>query len=107
MVAFGTVDDGLGGGVPRDFLEGGVFAKATPPRKGMAEEVFVEALAPLMVAWADPLVFGGVDVEAGVFPGEEFGEFFRADVFAVAQGVEEAGEETQDLKKQDTRGRGL
>jgi hypothetical protein len=30
VVAFGAVDDGLGGGVPGDLLEGGVFAKATP-----------------------------------------------------------------------------
>jgi hypothetical protein len=30
VVVFGAVDDGLGGGVPGDFLEGGVFAKATP-----------------------------------------------------------------------------
>ena len=37
-----------------------------------------------------------VDVEAGVFPGEEVGEFFRADVFAVAQGVEEAVAEEFD-----------
>ena len=33
VMALGTVDDGLGGGVPGDFLE----------RQGMAEEVFGEA----------------------------------------------------------------
>jgi hypothetical protein len=37
-----------------------------------------------------------VDVEAGMFPGEQVGEFFRADEFGVAQGVEEAVAEDFD-----------
>lgn len=36
VMAFGAVDDGFSGGVPGDLLEGGVFAKATTPREGMA-----------------------------------------------------------------------
>jgi hypothetical protein len=31
-----------------------------------------------------------VDIEAGVFPGEEVSEFAGADEFGIAQGVEEA-----------------
>ena len=45
-----------------------------------------------------------MDVEAGMFPGEKVGEFFRADELGVAQGVKEAGEETQDLKTQEEEG---
>jgi len=45
MVAFGAVDDGLGGGVPSDFLEGGVFAKASPPKEGMAQKILGKAFA--------------------------------------------------------------
>ena len=37
-----------------------------------------------------------VDVEAGVFPGEEVGEFGGADEFGVAEGVEEAVAEEFD-----------
>jgi hypothetical protein len=37
-----------------------------------------------------------VDVEAGVLPGEEVGEFFRADEFGVARGVEEVVTEEFD-----------
>jgi hypothetical protein len=80
VVAFGAIDDGLGGGVPSDFLE----------RERMAEEVFGEAFAALGVVGGNGFFTAVVDVEAGVFPGEEFGESAGADVFAFAQGVEEA-----------------
>jgi hypothetical protein len=63
VVALGAVDDGPGRFVPGDLLE----------RKRMAEEVFGEAFAPFMVASPDPLVFGGVDIEPGVFSVEEMG----------------------------------
>ena len=56
----------------------------------MAEEVFGEAFAPFMVAGADPLVFGGVDMEAGVLPFEKVGELRWADELGFAEGVEEA-----------------
>ncbi len=45
VVALGAVDDGLGGGVPGDFLE----------EEGMAEEIFGEALAPGAVVGGDGL----------------------------------------------------
>jgi hypothetical protein len=66
VVSFGAVDDGLGGGVPTDFLEG----------EGMAEEVFREVFAPGAVVGGDGLFAAVVDVEAGMFPGEQVGEFF-------------------------------
>ena len=56
----------------------------------MAEEVFGEAFAALGVVGGNGFFTAVVDVEAGVFPGEEFGESAGADVFAFAQGVEEA-----------------
>ena len=80
VVALGAVDDGLGGGVPSDFLEG----------ERMAEEIFGEALAAFGVVGGDGFFAAVVDVETGVFPGEEVGEAAGADVFAVAQGLEEA-----------------
>lgn len=43
-----------------------------------------------MIVGPDPLFRSGVDVKAGVFPGEEVGEFLRADEFGLAEGVEEA-----------------
>jgi hypothetical protein len=74
VVALGAVDDGLGGGVPGDFLEG----------ERMAEEILGEALATFGIMGGDGFFAAVVDVEAGMFPGEEVGEFFRADVFAFA-----------------------
>ena len=71
VVALGAVDDGLGGGVPGDFLEG----------EGMAEQILGEALTAFGVVGGDGFFAAIVDVEAGMFPGEEVGEFFRADVF--------------------------
>ena len=79
VVAFGAVDDGLGGGVPGDLLEG----------EGMAEEVFGEAFAAGVVVGGDGLFAAIVDVESGVFPGEEVGELAGTDEFGVAEGVEE------------------
>ena len=52
VVAFGAVDDGLGGGVPGDFLE----------RKGMTEEVFGEAVAAFGVVGGDGFFAAVVDV---------------------------------------------
>ena len=74
MVALGAVDDGLGAGVPGDFLEG----------KRMAEEIFSEALAAIGVVGGNGFFAAIVDVEAGMFPGDEVGEAAGADVFAVA-----------------------
>ncbi len=86
MVAFGAIDDGLGGGVPGDFLEG----------EGVAEEVFGEAFAAFGVVGGDGFFAAIVDVEAGMFPGEEVGEAAGADVFAVAQALEETVAEEFD-----------
>jgi hypothetical protein len=80
VVALGSVDDGLGGGVPGDFLEG----------EGMAEEIFSQAFAAFGVMGRDGFFATAVDVEAGMFPGEEIGELAGADEFGVAEGVEEA-----------------
>ncbi len=80
MVALGAVDDCLGGGVPGDFLEG----------ERMAEEIFGEAFAAFGVVGGDWFFAAVVDVVTGMFPREEVGEAAGADVFAVAQGMEEA-----------------
>ncbi len=80
VVALGAVDDGLGGGVPGDFLEG----------EGMAEEIFGEPFASGGVVGGDGFFATVVDTEPGVFPREEVGELFGADEFSVAEGVEEA-----------------
>ena len=79
VVAFGAVDDGLGGRVPGDLLKG----------EWMAEEIFGEAFAAFGVVGGDGFFAAVVDVEAGMFPGEEVGEAAGADVFAIAQGLEE------------------
>ena len=50
----------------------------------MAQEVFGEAFAPFGVVGRDGFFAAVVDVETGVFPGEEIGEAAGADVFAVA-----------------------
>ena len=68
VVALGAVDDGLGGGVPGDFLEG----------EGMAKEILGQAFAASAVVGGDGFFAAVVDVEAGVFPGEEVGELFGA-----------------------------
>ena len=59
-------------------------------RSGMAEEIFDEAFAAFGVVGGDGLFVAVVDIEAGVFPGEEVGEFAGADEFGIAQGMEEA-----------------
>jgi hypothetical protein len=56
----------------------------------MAQEILGEALAPGAVVGGDGFFATVVDVEAGVFPGEEVGEFSGADELGFAQGVEEA-----------------
>ena len=86
VMAFGAVDDGLAGGVPGDFLEG----------KGVAEEVFRQTLAAGGVVGGDGLFAAVVDIEVGVFPGEEIGEFGGTDEFGIAEGVEEAVAEEFD-----------
>ena len=85
-MAFGAVDDGLGGGVPGDLLQG----------EGMAEEILGKASSSGFVVSRDGLFAAVVDRESGVFPSEEVGEFLRADEFGVAQGVEEAVAEEFD-----------
>ena len=62
----------------------------------MAQKVFGEAFAADGVVGGDGLFATVVDVEAGVLPGEEVGEFFRADEFGLAQGVEEVVTEEFD-----------
>ena len=64
VVAFGAVDDGLGGGVPGDFLE----------REGMAQQIFDKAFAADCVVSGHGFFAAVVDIEAGVFPGEEVGD---------------------------------
>ncbi len=86
VVALGAVDDGLGGGVPGDFLEG----------EGMPEEVFGEAFAAFGIMGGDGFFAAVVNVEAGMLPREEVGEAAGADVFTLAQGVEEAMAEEFD-----------
>jgi len=85
-VSFGAVDDGLGRFIPRDFLEG----------EGMAQKVIGEAFAAGAVVGGDGFFAAVVDVEAGVLPGEQVGEFSGADEFGFAQGVEEAVAEEFD-----------
>jgi len=80
--AAGAVGDGLGGGVPMDFLEG----------EGRTEKILGEALAAFEVARADGGVIG-MNMEAAVFPGEEVGELRLADEFGAVEGVEEASAE--------------
>ena len=86
VVAFGAVDDRLGGGVPGDLLEG----------ERMTEEVFGEAFAAGVVVGGDGLFAAIVDVESGVFPGEEVGELAGTDEPGVAEGVEEVVAEEFD-----------
>ena len=54
VVAFGAVDDGFGGGVPGDFLEG----------ERMAEQIFRQTLATGGVVGGDGLFAAVVDIEA-------------------------------------------
>jgi hypothetical protein len=62
----------------------------------MAKKVFGETFATGFVVGGDGLFAAVVDVEAGVFPGEEVGELGGADEFGVAEGVEEAVTEEFD-----------
>ena len=86
VVSFGAVDDGLGCFVPSDFLKG----------EGMAQKILGEAFAPGAVVGGDGFFAAVVDREAGVLPGEEVGEFLRADELGFAEGVEEAVAEEFD-----------
>ena len=88
-MAFGAVDVGLGGGVPGDFLE----------REGMAEELLGQAFTTGGVVGGHGLFAAVVDIEAGVFPSEEVGEFAGADELGIAEGVEEAVAEEFNLRR--------
>ena len=74
VVAFGAVDDGFGGGVPGDFLEG----------EWVAEEVLGEAFSACGVVGGYDFLAPVVDVEAGMFPGEEVGKPLGADESGLA-----------------------
>ena len=63
---------------------------------GLEQDAPATALATFGVVGWDGFFAAVVDVEAGVFPGEEIGEAAGADVFAVAQGMEEAVAEEFD-----------
>jgi len=80
VVTLGAVNDGFGGGVPGDFLEG----------EGMAQQILGKAFASSCVVRGDGFFATIVDVEAGVFPYEELVKLPRADKFGIAQAVEEA-----------------
>jgi len=62
----------------------------------MAEKILGEAFATGGVVGGNGLFAAVVDVEAGVFPGEEIGEFGGTDKFGVAQGVKETVAEEFD-----------
>jgi hypothetical protein len=59
-MAFGAINDGLGSGVPGDFLEG----------EWMAEQILGEAFAAFAIMGGDGFFAAVVDVEAGMFPRE-------------------------------------
>ena len=80
VMALGAVDDGFAGGVPSDFLEG----------KRMAEQVFRKAFAAVVVICGDEVVTAVVNVKSGMFPTEQFIEFFRADEFLFQEDGEQA-----------------
>jgi hypothetical protein len=86
VVALGAVDDGFGGGVPGDLLEG----------ERVAEQILGKTFTTCSVVAGDGLFAAVVDIEAGVFPREEVGELGGADEFGVAEGVEEAVAEEFD-----------
>ena len=62
----------------------------------MAEKILGEAFATGGVVGGNGLFAAVVDIEAGVFPGEEVGEFGGADEFGVTKSVEEAMAEEFD-----------
>jgi len=86
VVAFGAVDDSLAGGVPGDFLEG----------ERVTEEVLGEAFSACGVVGGYDFLAPVVDVEAGMFPGEQVGKSLGADESGLAQCVEEAVAEELD-----------
>jgi hypothetical protein len=69
----------------------------------MAEEILGEAFAPGAVVGGDGFFATVVDVEAGVFPGEEVGEFSGADELGFAQGVMEK-QDARQKRKSASRG---
>ncbi len=62
----------------------------------MAEELLGETLTTGSVVAGNGLFAAVVDGEARVFPGEEVGEFLRADEFGFSEGVEDAVAEQAD-----------
>ena len=86
VVAFGAVDDGFGGGVPGDFLEG----------ERVTEEVLGEAFSACGVVGGYDFLAPVVDVEAGMFPREQVGKSLGANESGITQGVEEAVAEEFD-----------
>ena len=62
----------------------------------MAEQIFRQTLATGGVVGGDEFFAAVVDVEAGVFPGEEVGEFGGTDEFGVVEGMEKAVTEEFD-----------
>ena len=62
----------------------------------MAEKVFRQTFATGGIVGGDGLFAAVVDIEAGVFPGEEVGEFGRTDEVGIAEGLEEAVAEEFD-----------
>ena len=63
---------------------------------GLEQDAPATAFAPGAVVGGDGFLAAVVDVEAGVFPGEEVGEFAGADELGFAQGLEEAVAEEFD-----------
>jgi hypothetical protein len=78
------------------FWREGSSPRLRPPKEGMAQKILGEAFAAGAVVGGDGFLAAVVDVEAGVFPREQVGEFAGADEFGFAQGVEEAVAEEFD-----------
>ena len=78
------------------FWREGSSPRLRPPKEGMAEEILGQAFTTGDVVGGNRFFTAVVDIEAGVFPGEEVGEFTGADELGVAQGVEEAVAEEFD-----------
>jgi hypothetical protein len=78
------------------FWREGSSPRLRPPKEGMAEEILGQAFTTGGVVGGHGLFAAVVDIEAGVFPGEEVGELGGADEFGIAEGVEEAVAEVFD-----------
>ena len=67
---------------------------------GLEQDAPATAFAPGAVVGGDGFFAAVVDVEAGVFPGEQVGEFAGADELGFAQGVEETVTEEFDGRRE-------